>query len=158
MTGPAGPAGPTAGNGHAPDDSHVPAELVYPETLTKDSLRDLFLAAYMDASFDDDGDVMVKENYRTYLIPASDAAWIRLYSPFKSNEAATQEDKLAYANKVNSDLIITRAYVTDKGGFIFEEYLPVEGGITKRAIVLAVRRFHRMLDAAVRADEKNVLG
>ena len=147
------------GNGHAPDDAaHVPAELVYPENLTKDSLRDLFLAAYMDASFDDDGDVMIKEQYRSYLIPSSDSAWVRLYSPFKSAEAATMEDKLAYCNKVNADLIIVRAYVTDKGGFVFEEYLPIEGGITKRAIVLAVRRFHRMLDAAVRADEKNVLG
>src|SRR5438876_2398803 len=132
--------GPGTGNGHAPEDTQGPAELIYPENLTKDGLRDLFLAAYMDASFDDDGDVMVKESYRSYLIPSSDAAWIRVYSPFKANEAATQEDKLAYCTKVNSDLIIVRAYVTDKGGFIFEEYLPVEGGITKRALVLAVRR------------------
>ena len=91
-------------------------------------------------------------------MPSSDAAWIRLYSPFKANEQATMEDKLAYANKVNADLVIVRAYVNANGGFIFEEYLPVEGGITKRALVLATRRFHRMLDSAIRADEKNVLG
>lgn len=146
------------GNGHAPDDGNLSADLLYPDGVTKEGLKDLFLAAYMDASLDDDGDVMVKEQYRTYLIPASDNAWIRLYSPFKTNEAAAPEDKLAYVNKVNADLIIVRAYVTEKGGFIFEEYLPVEGGITKRALVLAVRRFHRMLEAAVRADVKNVLG
>ncbi len=145
------------GNGHAPVDE-PPAELLYPENVTKEGLKDLFLAAYMDASLDEDGDVLLKENYRSYLIPSQDAAWIRVYSPFKGNEAVTLEDKLAYANKVNADLIIVRVYVTDKGGFIFEEYLPVEGGITKRAIVLAVRRFHRMLDSAIRADDKNVLG
>ncbi len=145
------------GNGHAPVDE-PPAELLYPENITKEGLRDLFVAAYMDATLDEDGDVLVKEQYRSYLVPASDAAWIRLYSPFKSNEAATMEDKLAYANKINADMIVVRTYVTDKGGFIFEEYLPVEGGITKRALVLATRRFHRMLESAVRADEKNVLG
>jgi hypothetical protein len=145
------------GNGHAPVEE-PPAELLYPENITKEGLRDLFVAAYMDASIDEDGDVLVKESYRSYLVPSQDAAWIRLYSPFKGNEATALEDKLAYANKVNADLIIVRAYVTEKGGFIFEEYLPVEGGITKRALVLAVRRFHRMLESAIRADEKNVLG
>lgn len=145
------------GNGHAPVDQ-PPADLLYPENITKEGLRDLFVAAYMDASLDEDGDVLVKERYRSYLVPASDAAWIRLYSPFKSSEAVSMEDKLAYANKINADMIVVRTYVTDKGGFIFEEYLPVEGGITKRALVLATRRFHRMLESAVRADEKNVLG
>ena len=145
------------GNGHAPVEEPT-AELLYPENITKEGLRDLFLSAYMDASLDEDGDVLVKEAYRAYLVPAQDAAWIRLYSPFKGNEATTMEDKLAYANKVNADLIIVRAYVTEKGGFIFEEYLPVEGGITNRALVLATRRFHRMLESAVRADDKNVLG
>jgi hypothetical protein len=144
-------------NGHAPVDE-PPADLLYPENVTKEGLKDLFVAAYMDASLDEDGDVLIKEQYRSYLIPSSDAAWIRLYSPFKGNTEATQEDKLAYANKVNKDLIIVRAYVNDNGGFIFEEYLPVEGGITKRALVFAVRRFHRMLETAIRNDEKNVLG
>jgi hypothetical protein len=145
------------GNGHAPPDQ-PPAELLYPENITKEGLRDLFVAAYMDAALDEDGDVVVKESYRSYLMPSQDAAWIRLYSPFKASEAATMEDKLAYVNKVNNDLVIVRAYVTSSGGFVFEEYLPVEGGITKRAIVFAVRRFHRMLESAVRADEGNVLG
>jgi hypothetical protein len=145
------------GNGHAPVDE-PPAELVYPENVTKEALRDLFVAAYMDASLDEDGDVLIKESYRSYLVPSNDAAWIRLYSPFKGNETATLEDKLAYCNKINNDMIIVRTYVTEKGGFVFEEYLPVEGGITKRAIVLATRRFHRMLESAIRADDKNVLG
>ena len=144
-------------NGHAPDDE-PPAELLYPENITKEGLRDLFVAAYMDASLDEDGDVLVKEQYRSYLVPSNDAAWIRLYSPFKSNPSATLEDKLAWANKINADLIVVRTYVAESGGFIFEEYLPVEGGITKRALVLATRRFHRMLESAIRSDDKNVLG
>ena len=145
------------GNGHAPVEE-PPAELLYPENITKEGLRDLFVGAYMDASLDEDGDVLVKESYRSYLVPAQDAAWIRLFCPFKGNETATMPDKLTYANKINAELIVVRTYVTDKGGFVFEEYLPVEGGITKRAIVLATRRFHRMVESAVRADEKNVLG
>ena len=133
-------------------------EIVLPETVTKEMLQTLFTDAYMDVSTDTDGDIVIKQSYRGYVMPANDGRWIRLYSLFKSSETATPEDKLAFVNKVNDELIILRAYVTDNGGFGFEWYIPVEGGITKRAIVMAVQRFHRMLDLAIGKDVKNVVG
>ncbi|HVA86918.1 MAG TPA: hypothetical protein VNF73_11465 [Candidatus Saccharimonadales bacterium] len=39
-----------------------------------------------------------------------------------------------------------------------EAHVPVEGGIRTRAIVMAVQRFHRMLELAMGKDEKSVVG
>ena len=136
----------------------MPDELVTPETVSKDMLKTLFTDAYMDTSLDDDGDIVVKDSYRAWVMPAQDGIWIRLYSLFKSNPAATPEDKLAFVNRLNDELVILRAWVTESGGFGFEWYIPVEGGVTKKAIVFAVKRFHHLLQSAVNKDDKNVMG
>ena len=133
-------------------------DLVTPELVSKDMLKTLFTDAYMDTSLDNDGDIVVKDTYRSWVMPNTDGTWIRLYSLFKSNPAASAEDKLAFANRLNDELIILRAWVTDAGGFGFEWYIPVEGGITKKAIVFAVKRFHHLLESAVAKDDKNVMG
>jgi Putative bacterial sensory transduction regulator len=136
----------------------VADEIILPEAVTKDMLQALFTEAYMDVSLDSDGDIVVKQSYRCYVVPATDGRFIRLYSLFKPNPDATAENKLAFVNRVNDELIIVRAYVTDSGGFGFEWYIPIEGGVTKKLIVLAVQRFHRMLDSAIGKDDKNVVG
>jgi hypothetical protein len=136
----------------------VPDDLVTPETVSKDMLKTLFTDAYMDTSVDNDGDIVVKDSYRAWVMPATDGTWIRLYSLFKPNPAASAEDKLAFVNRLNDELIILRAWVTDTGGFGFEWYVPVEGGTTKKAIVFAVKRFHHLLQSAVNKDDKNVIG
>ena len=64
--------------------------------------------------------------------------------PLQEQSGRVGEDKLAFANRLNDELIILRAWVTDAGGFGFEWYIPVEGGITKKAIVFALKRFHHL--------------
>jgi hypothetical protein len=134
-----------------------PEELLEPEQISPEMLKDLFTDAFMDASIDKDGDVQVVETYRSYVVPGNENKWIRVYAIFGYNEAATLEDKMDFVNRVNAELVIVRAYVDTTGRFIFEHYLPVEGGITRKAVVLATRRFHRLLEAAIRKDEKNVI-
>jgi hypothetical protein len=52
---------------------------------------------------------------------------------------------------------LIRASVSANGKFFFDYYLSVEGGISKRAIVLAVRRFFSCLGSALREDTGNVV-
>ena len=134
-----------------------PEDLIEPDEVSPEMLRDLFVEAYMDASIDKDGDTLVTETYRSYIVPTLEGKWIRVYAVFGANPDAAPDDKLEYANRVNRELIIVRSYVEESGRFTFEHYIPVEGGITKKAIVLAVRRFHRILEAAIRKDDKNVM-
>jgi hypothetical protein len=132
-------------------------QLVLPEQVSPEMLKQLFTDAFMDATIDKDGDVLVVETYRSYVVPGNENKWVRVYAVFGANPEAVLEDKLDFVNRVNAELVIVRAYVDTTGRFIFEHYIPVEGGLTERALVLAVRRYHRLLEAAIRKDEKNVI-
>jgi hypothetical protein len=135
----------------------VPDELIYPEGISGDALKAIFGEAFMDASLDTDGDLIVKDNYRCYLRPDSDGRLISVYAIFGANESAAAADKLAYVNRVNDQVKLIRASVSDNGKFFFDYYLSIEGGVSKRSIVLAVRRFFSCLASALREDTTNVV-
>jgi hypothetical protein len=43
------------------------------------------------------------------------------------------------------------------GRFLFDYYIPVDGGITKRAVVVIVRRFLSCIESAMAQDTANVV-
>lgn len=45
-----------------------------------------------------------------------------------------------------------------RGKFFFDYYVAAEGGMTKKAVVLAVRRFFSCLGPAIQQDTDNVVG
>ncbi len=132
-------------------------EFIYPDGINADALKKLFEEAYMEVSVDTDGDLIVKDNYRCYLRPDPDGRLISIYAIFGAATEAAQEGKLAYVNKVNDQVKLIRASVSSNGKFFFDYYLSVEGGISKRAVVIAVRRFFSCLGSALREDTENVV-
>ena len=136
----------------------VEPEVVLPEAVSKEMLRALLDAAYMNVSLDSDGDVTVQDTFRFWVVPADSGKWIRIFSQFKGNPDAAMEAKLEYVNAVNRDLHLVRCYLRDTGGFTFDEYVMVEGGTTRRAIVFAVRGFAALLQSALKVDAGNVVG
>jgi hypothetical protein len=135
----------------------VSDELIYPEEITTDALKALFEEAFMEVSLDTDGDLIVKDNYRCYLRPDQDGRLISIYAIFGASETAAEAHKLAYVNRVNDQVKLIRASVSANGKFFYDYYLSVEGGVTKRSIVLAVRRFFSCLNSALREDSDNVV-
>jgi hypothetical protein len=135
----------------------VSDEFIYPEGISADALKALFEEAYMEVSVDSDGDLIVKDNYRCYLRPDQDGRLISIYAIFGCAEGALPEDKLTYINRVNDQVKLIRASVSSNGKFFFDYYLSVEGGISKRSIVLSVRRFFSCLGSALREDTGNVV-
>ena len=135
----------------------MPDELIQPETLSKSALQELFEAAYLNVTIDDDGDLVVKERYRSWVLPDEEGRWIQLASFFAADPTASLADKLAFVNRVNAEVVVIRAYVTAHGGFAFDSFIPVEGGIPKRSVVLAVRQFHHVLEAVGCKDDGDVL-
>ena len=132
-------------------------EFIYPEGINVEALKVLFEEAYMEASVDTDGDLIVKDNYRCYLRPDQDGRLISIYAIFGAAEGALPEDKLTYINRVNDQVKLIRASVSSNGKFFFDYYLSVEGGISKRSIVMSVRRFFSCLGSALREDTANVV-
>ena len=132
-------------------------EFIYPEGISADALKALFEEAYMEVSVDTDGDLIVKDNYRCYLRPDADGRLISIYAIFGAAPEAADPDKLAYINRVNDQVKLIRASVSANGKFFFDYYLSVEGGISKRSIVMSVRRFFSCLGSALREDSENVV-
>jgi hypothetical protein len=135
----------------------VSDEFIYPEAITADALKLLFEEAYMEVTIDSDGDLIVKDNYRCYLRPDADGRLISIYAIFGASDGAAAADKLAYINRVNDQVKLIRASVSSNGKFFFDYYLTVEGGISKRTIVMSVRRFFSCLGSALREDAGNVV-
>jgi hypothetical protein len=80
-----------------------------------------------------------------------------IYAIFGANPSAAPSEKLAYVNHVNDQVKLIRASVSANGKFYFDYYLSVEGGVSKRSIVMAVRRFFSCLRLAFREDTGNVV-
>lgn len=133
-------------------------EVVHPKDISPDFLLELFNAAYMNVSFDDDGDVRVEENYGCWLFPQFNGRYIRLMSLFRPNPDALLPERLNFVNKVNDEMVLIRAYLKEDGGFGFDYYIVVEGGITKRNIVTTTRNFLAFLGAVARMDTEDMMG
>ena len=132
-------------------------EFIYPEGISVDSLKKLFEEAYMEVSVDTDGDLIVKDNYRCYLRPDPDGRLISIYAIFGASPDAADPAKIAYINKVNDQVKLIRASVSSNGKFFFDYYISVEGGVSRRSIVMSVRRFFSCLGSALREDSGNVV-
>jgi hypothetical protein len=135
----------------------VSDEFIYPEGINLGALKKIFEEFYMEVSVDTDGDLIVQDTHRCYLRPDPDGRLILIYAIFGANPSAAQADKLAYVNHVNDQVKLIRASVSANGKFYFDYYLSVEGGVSKRSIVMAVRRFFSCLRLAFREDAGNVV-
>jgi hypothetical protein len=133
-------------------------EIVHPKDISPDFLLELFNTAFMNVSFDDDGDVRVEETYGCWLFPQSNGRYIRLMSQFRPNPDGLLPERLNFVNKVNDEMMLIRAYLKENGGFGFDYYIPVEGGITKRNIVATTRNFLALLSAVARLDTEDLIG
>jgi hypothetical protein len=132
-------------------------EMMFPEGVSVEALKDLFEQNFMDTSIDSDGDLIVSDNFRCYLRPDPDGRLILVYAIFGAAEGVKDMDKLAYVNRVNDQIKLIRASVAASGRFSFEYFFPVEGGVTKQAIVFGVRRFFGCLNKALAEDSANVV-
>jgi hypothetical protein len=135
----------------------MPEEIVHPNDISKEMLQSVYENAYMETSFDADGDLKVKETYSAYILPQADGKRIRLMCQFRTNPKSSAQDRINFANKINDKLILIRAYVLENGIVGFDYYIVVEGGTTKRNIIMTTKLFHTLLDGAIQQDEKNVL-
>ncbi len=133
-------------------------DIMYPEQITRDALYELFASAYFNVNRDSDDDVYLKDMYTIWLFPQQEGNQIRLMAQFKGNQEASREAKLEYANLINDGYRLVRAYVDRDGDIGFDYFLVTEGGVTRRTIVLSVRRFVQYVQIALQQDSQNVIG
>ena len=75
--------------------------MITPEKITVDLLKDV-LAAYMDTSFDEDGDLIVKGECQVYITIIPDKSSIRLMTIFRLRGESSLDARLTAVNKIKN--------------------------------------------------------
>ena len=132
----------------------------YLEVPTTPSLiLELLQAAYMDASLDTDGDVVIKSTYRHWAFPGDRD--IRLMSQFTVRPDKSLFEQLEYVNRVNDLRKLPRLTLHVRAdntqAIIMDWYLPATCPVAKRELVAAIRRFTESVDDAVGLDTGDVI-
>jgi hypothetical protein len=122
-----------------PDNSTF--DLLTPDTVSVQSLKAIFDAAFMDTRLDEDGDLYVKEEVGCHLFLSKSRERIHLVSMFRANDESSTAEKLIFVNRFNDSVAVARAYMAENGGLRFDYYIPVAGGISKPAVVKATKFF-----------------
>jgi hypothetical protein len=130
--------------------------MITPEKISVELLNDV-LAAYMNTSFDEDGDLMVNGDCQVYVTIIPDKSSIRLMTIFRLNEESSLDAKLAAVNKINNDYIIIKAHCADNNKLIFTYYFMLAGGLTKNALVRGVKLFDSIPRAAIYEHAKDIV-
>lgn len=130
----------------------MPDEMITPENLSKELLKSVLEAAYLDVSYDKDGDIRVKDKVTCFVFP--NEKWkdrVTLCAIFGFKAHATPAQRLECANRINSEYAILRAVVGKNDTLRFTYDVLLEGGgISRKAFVLVLKRFCSIPHDAVR--------
>jgi hypothetical protein len=137
----------------------MPEDLITPENLSKELLYSIFDAAYMDVSYDSDGDLMIQDDVRCFVIPNEKTKdRIRLFTLFGFNPESSELDRLESVNRINNTYIMVRATSSNNDTLFFDYDICVKGGITRKNLVLTVKRFCSIPRDAVSEYCKGIVG
>ena len=131
-------------------------DLITPENVSLDLLKDV-CAAYMDTTFDDDGDLIVKGECQVYVTIIPDKSSVRLMTIFRISDESSLAARLEAVNKINNDYIIVKAHCTDNNKLVFTYYFMLAGGLTKKALVRGVRLFDSIPHYAINDFAKDII-
>jgi len=130
-------------------------DIVSNKNLSSELIKEIFEGAYFDASVDpESGDVIIQERYKYYVeLDNNSQRFITFRINITRNQNAGIEDRHQYINDVNNGLIAIRV-AEFKEIFSFDHYLWVEGGVTRKNIVMAFKTFTSLVESALsRAPE-----
>jgi hypothetical protein len=125
-------------------------ELITQDNLSKELLKSVLDAAYMDAVIDADGDLVVKDEGCYILINKATDRIGLITGWFAFEPSASEFQKLEFVNRINNGYVMVRAVVRKDGNLQFCFDISVAGGITKKAFVIAVKRFCSIPPLAIR--------
>lgn len=114
--------------------------------VTLPTLLELFHQAQYESSINKNGDFMVLAETALVGIDvhtADNQRFIRFTSMYKMKEQVPQEQKLAFVNSLNNDVVLCRFSIldTDRSAMNVVYHLPFWGGISGYHVIAAFRLF-----------------
>jgi len=136
--------------------NRLPADAWTSEHVSNEALRALFETAMFDVTVDGDGDVVIRDKYRIFASVRKNRP-IRFMCVFGFRESASQEARFVLCNRINDGLVIIRASAHGASKLLIDWYLPTRGGITKKAVVLALRQFSDLVGSMSEYDTDDII-
>ncbi len=131
-------------------------DIITAENVSKALIKSVFESAFMDVSLDGDGDVLVKDRCMVLALPEAEKKRIRLLTIYRFVPTASDVQMLTLANTINTTWLFVRATVVNKRLFIDYD-LSLEAGISKKSLVLMLKRFASIGAAAVVENGKDLI-
>lgn len=130
-------------------------DLITPDNVSKELIKSCFDAAYIDAIIDKDGDVQMKDD-KVFLRLTEKKDRIHFMCFFKFKENSQPLARLQCVNSINDEFIMVRASLKETR-LIFDYDLMLDGGVTKKMMVMTAKRFASIPDAAVREHGNGIV-
>jgi hypothetical protein len=136
-----------------------PTDLVTPDNVSLELIRDIYEAAFMDVSLEDEGrGIRIKEEVLARAFLTESKERLQLGALYGVQEDAQRIDRLELANRINDKFAVVRATIDDDGDLVFDFAIILKGGVTKKAIVQATRVFLMLVPRAVNeCDEDGIV-
>jgi len=104
----------------------------------------------MDYSLDDQNDIRVHAEVNYFVLPSDRKDRIQLMCLFGFKPDSSELERLQCVNKINGKYVIIRASSGNNNTLCITWDIPVAGGISKKAFVLALKRFSSIPQDAIK--------
>lgn len=125
------------------------ADILSSENVSIDVLKQMYDDAYMETKIDSDGDLTVREGFLCLVTITEAKEQVRLSTYFAFKDDTDHIAKIEMSNRINDGIVTVRAAVTERGSLVLDLYVPINGGITKRCLVLGTKYFLNVARAAL---------
>jgi len=110
------------------------------ENVSKDLLKSVLDDAAFETTLDKDGDVVIEDKIRCYVLPNKDRGTIRLLTGFTFKSDTPSASRLEAANQINAQFVMVRASVS--GDMLYFDYdVLINDGVSRRGFAHTVKRF-----------------
>lgn len=124
-------------------------EFITTENLSRDLLKSIFDAAFIETTLDSEGDIVVQDQCKVIVIPDKERRRIWLLTQYAFKPNAKESQKMTCVNNINKDYIMARAVVLDNILRFTYDIILDGDGITKKSFVMVVKRFGMIPPQAV---------
>jgi hypothetical protein len=133
-------------------------DLISPDNLSLDLLKEALDSAMFETSYDEDGDLLVEDGVRCFVLPGEKRDRIRLLTSGREvQEGVARAEALEAANRINDEYFMVRASVTDRNVLFLDYDVFLKHGIGKRSLAWTVKRFCAIADEAIREHASGVV-
>jgi len=132
-------------------------EMITVDNLSQELLKQVFDGAYMQVFTDNQGDIYVQDRCKCWLFPDKEKRHIRLHAQFGFKPDSSDLQRLECVNMINRGWLIVRATVGKNNALIFNYDVSLDGGISRKYLVLLVKRFCSIPHDAVSDCGKDIV-